>query len=513
MKDYAERVLEDRLSLVKGVSAISIYGANDYVMRVDLDPAAMTVRDITALDVENALRRENVEMPGGTIDGAQRSVPVRVMRDYDTEEHFRRLVIRQDGPSTIYLEDIAKVEAGPKEQDSLSKADGRNVISLAVIPISNANPLEVVEDVKKEIAAFRPFLPEGTTLDDSYDASVFIDGAINEVKNTLFLTIALVVLVLYIFLGNMRATLIPALTVPVSLIAAFIVIYAMGYSINMLTLLALVLAIGLVVDDAIVVLENIYRHLEMGKSPLVAAWHGSREVGFAVIATTVVLVMTFVPIVFLEGTVGQLFSEYALTLAGAVIFSSLLALTLSPMMSSKLLKLNVEPSRFNRWTDSNLRRLDSGYRSLLTAFLKRRWMGAAVLGASLATTAALYPMIPQTFAPMEDRGVLYVIVSGPEGASFDTMSESMEQIEDILLPRVGQGVIDSMFLQTPGWGSRGANSGVMILNLEHWDDRETSVAQLAGQLRKELSSIPNVRPFRFWFSSIGGRSQEPVQLC
>ncbi|CAM3423001.1 efflux RND transporter permease subunit [Parendozoicomonas haliclonae] len=511
LKDYAERVLEDRLSLVKGVSSIDIYGSNDYVMRVDLDPAAMTVRGITALDVESALRRENIEMPGGKIDGAQRSIPVRIMRDYDTEQSFRKLVVRQSGTSTVYLEDVAHVSTGPKVDDSLSKADGRNVISLAVVPISNANPLEVVRDVKAEIAAFRPFLPEGVTLDDSYDASVFIDSAINEVETTLFMTIGLVVIVLYIFLGNMRATLIPALTVPVSLISAFIVIYGMGYSINMLTLLALVLAIGLVVDDAIVVLENIYRHLEMGKTPLVAAWHGSREVGFAVVATTVVLVMTFVPIVFLEGTIGQLFSEYALTLAGAVIFSSLLALTLSPMMSSKLLKLNVKPSRFNRWTEAWLTKMEAGYRKVLTGFVKRRWLGASVLAASLGATAILYPMIPQTFAPSEDRGVLFIMVSGPEGASFDTMAESMEEIEALLLPRVGQGVIDSMFLQTPGWGARGASSGVMILNLELWENRDITVAQLAGQLRKELSAIPNVRAFPIMFSSIGGRSQEPVQ--
>ncbi len=512
LTDYAKRVLQDRLSLVEGVSSVDVSGAREYVMRVELDTQAMAMRGITALDVESALRRENVEMPGGKIDGSQRSVPVRVMRDYDTAESFQQLVIRQDGHSTVYLRDIAKVYTGAKVQDSLSKTNGRNAISLSIVPISNANPLDVVRDVKTEIVAFTPFLPEGTTLTTTFDASVFIEGAINEVENTLFVSIGLVVLVLYIFLGNMRATLIPAITVPVSLISAFIVIYAMGYSINLLTLLALVLAIGLVVDDAIVVLENIYRHLEMGKTPLVAAWQGSREVGFAVVATTVVLVMTFVPIVFMEGTIGKLFSEYAITLAGAVVFSSILALTLSPMMASKLLKMNVKPSRFNRWTEHNLRRIESGYRSLLTSFVKKRWLSVALLAASLGATALLYPMIPQTFTPAEDRGVLFIMVSGPEGASYDTMAESMTEIEKILLPRVGQGVIDSLFLMTPGWGSRGNNSGVMILNLEYWNDRETSVAELAAQLRGELSAIPNVRAFPMMFSSIGGRSEEPVQF-
>ncbi len=414
LKDYAERVLEDRLAIVPGVSSISIMGASSYVMRVDLNTDAMAIRGITALDVETALKRENVEMPGGSITGNQREVTVRIIRDYDTPESFRKLVIRQDGTSTVYLEDVASVNTGAKKQDSLSKVNARNVISLSVTPISNANPLDVVKNVKAEVALVRPFLPAGMTLEDSYDQSVFIQSAINEVKTTLFMTIGLVILVLYIFLGNVRATLIPAVTVPVSLVAAFIVIYAMGYSINMLTLLALVLAIGLVVDDAIVVLENIYRHLEMGKSPLVAAWQGSREVGFAVVATTMVLVATFIPIIFLGGTIGQLFSEYALTLAGAVIFSSVLALTLSPMMGSKLLKLNVKPSRFNQLTEKSLRGVEHIYRRLLTVFVKQRWMGAVLLIGSIAATAIHYPMIPQSFTPPEDRGVLFVKVTGPE---------------------------------------------------------------------------------------------------
>ena len=511
LTDYAERVLTERLSLVPGVSSVDVGGAREYVMRIDLNTNAMTLRGITAGDVETALRRENVEMPGGKIDGAHRTIPVRVIRDYDTAESFQKLVIRQDGQSTVYLQDIARVYTGAKVVDSLSKTNGRNSISLSIVPITDANPVDVVRDVKAEIEAFTPFLPEGTTLITTFDASLFIDGAINEVENTLLVTIALVILVLYIFLGNVRATLIPAVTVPVSLISAFIMIYIMGYSINLLTLLALVLAIGLVVDDAIVVLENIYRHLEMGKTPLVAAWQGSREVGFAVIATTVVLVATFIPIVFMEGTIGKLFSEYALTLAGAVVFSSLIALTLSPMMGSKLLKLNVKPSRFNRWSEHNLRRMESSYRKLLTIFVKQRMLSAVLLLGSLVATVVLYPIIPKTFTPAEDRGVLFIMVSGPEGASYDTMEESMTQIEKMLLPKVGQDVINSLFLMTPAWGNRGSNSGVMILDLKHWHDRTTSVAELANQLRRELSTIPNVRAFPVMFSSIGGRSEEPVQ--
>ena len=437
LTDYAERTLQDRLSIVSGVSSVDVWGARQYVMRIELDTYAMTARGITPLDVESALRRENVEMPGGKIQGDQRSLQVRVMRDYDTVDSFEQLVVRQDGQSTVYLKDVATIRTGAKEEESLSKANGRNVITLAVVPISNANPLEVVNNVKAELELVTPFLPDGTTLMITSDDSVFIQGAIDEVRTTLIITMALVILVLYTFLGNARATLIPAVTVPVSLVSAFIVIFMMGYSINLLTLLALVLAIGLVVDDAIVVLENIHRHLEMGKTPLAAAWHGSREVGFAVVATTLVLVMTFVPIVFMEGTVGRLFSEYALTLAGAVVFSSLIALTLSPMLGSKVLKLNVKPSRFNLWTESCLSKMEWSYEKVLTAFIRKRWLGLILLAGSIGATTLLYPMIPQTFVPPEDRGSLFIVVTGPEGASYNTMEANMEEIEAKLLPRLG----------------------------------------------------------------------------
>ena len=511
LTDYAKRTLQDRLSLVSGVSSVDLGGAREYVMRVELDAEAMAARGITAADVQAALRRENVEMPGGKIRGSQRSIQVRIMRDYDTVDAFRQLVVRQNEQSTVYLKDIATVRTGAREEQNLTKANGHNVVMLSIVPISNANPFEVIADVKKEIAAFTPFLPKGAKLSVLFDASVFIQGSIDQVQSTLFITMGLVILVLYIFLGNARATLIPAITVPVSLIAAFIVIYLMGYSINLVTLLALVLAIGLVVDDAIVVLENIHRHLEMGKTPLAAAWHGAREVGFAVIATTLVLVMTFVPIVFMGGTIGRLFSEYALTLAGAVIFSCLIALTLSPVLGSKLLKLNVKPSFTNRLTDAAFSKLESGYEKLVTVFVKKRWLGLVILLASVGTTAVLYPKVPQAFTPQEDRGNLFIIVRGPEGASYDTMVKSMEQVEAILLPRLGKGVLDTMLMQTPGWGSHGDNSGMLILTLTDWSKRNTDVFTLAKQLRAELSTIPNVQAFPVMRSAIGGRSESPVQ--
>ncbi|WP_066014893.1 efflux RND transporter permease subunit [Endozoicomonas atrinae] len=513
LTDYAERTLQDRLSLVDGVSSVDVMGSREYVMRIELDAQAMAARQITTSDVRSALRRDNVELPAGELTDSLRTLPVRVNRDYNTINDFRRLLIRQDGSSKVYLEDIASIRTEAKEIETLAKANGRNVLSLGIVPLSQANPLEVIQNVKDEIEAFTPFLPEGTYMTTTRDSSIYIQSAIDEVYATLAMTIALVILVLYIFLGNLRATLIPAVTVPVSLISAFIVIHLLGYSINLLTLLALVLAIGLVVDDAIVVLENIHQHLERGEAPLVAAWKGAREVSFAVVATTVVLVMTFVPIVFMEGSVGRLFSEYAMTLIGAVVFSSLIALTLSPMMSSQLLKLNVKPSKASQLIEKAHQWLTDVYRKALLKVLKFQWAGLLLLLASLGVTALLYPMIPQTFTPSEDRGEFIVIVKGPEGANYDSMEESMLQLESKLLPHLGEGVLKYLFVRSPGWGGNsGSNSGILIGTLEDWDDRDVSAAEVMGQVRQLMAGIPNVRAIPVMRSTIGGRSEAPIQF-
>ncbi|WP_419536080.1 efflux RND transporter permease subunit [Endozoicomonas sp.] len=513
LTDYAERTLQDRLSLVDGVSSVDVMGAREYVMRIELDAQAMAARQITTSDVRSALRRDNVELPAGELTDSLRTLPVRVNRDYNTINDFRRLLIRQDGSSKVYLEDIASIRTEAKEIETLAKANGRNVLSLGIVPLSQANPLEVIQNVKDEIEAFTPFLPEGTYMTTTRDSSIYIQSAIDEVYATLAMTIALVILVLYIFLGNLRATLIPAVTVPVSLISAFIVIHLLGYSINLLTLLALVLAIGLVVDDAIVVLENIHQHLERGEPPLVAAWKGAREVSFAVVATTVVLVMTFVPIVFMEGSVGRLFSEYAMTLIGAVVFSSLIALTLSPMMSSQLLKLNVKPSKASQLIEKAHQWLTDVYRKTLVKVLKFQWVGLLLLLASLGVTALLYPMIPQTFTPSEDRGEFIVILKGPEGANYDSMEESMLQLESKLLPHLGEGVLKYLFVRSPGWGGNsGSNSGILIGTLEDWDDRDVSAAEVMGQVRQLMAGIPNVRAIPVMRSTIGGRSEAPIQF-
>ena len=339
LTDYAERYLTDRFSALDGVARVRVGGGLSYAMRIWLDRTALAARGLTVEDVENALRADNVELPAGSVESRMRQFTVRVDRSFRTPEDFRTLVLSRGGDGyLVRLGDVARIEKGAVEDRTFFRGNEVPMVGIGVIKQSRANTLGVTAAARAEAARINASLPDGMEIKQSYDTSVFVQGAIDEVYKTLFIATILVVTVIYLFLGSFRAMLIPAVAVPVSLIATFIILFALDFSINLLTLLALVLAIGLVVDDGIVVLENIHRRMDLGEPPLVAAFEGTRQVGFAVIATTLVLVAVFVPMTFLEGDIGRLFSEFALTMAAAVIFSSLVALTLSPMLASKILK-------------------------------------------------------------------------------------------------------------------------------------------------------------------------------
>mgnify|MGYP001429158377 FL=1 len=345
LTDYAERYLVDRYSTLDGVARIRIGGGLRYAMRVWLDRQELAARGLSVSDVEDALRSENVELPAGSLESDVRLFKARVERKFKEPEDFGKLVLAEgDDGYLIRLADVARVELGVEENRIMFRGNEVPMVGIGTIKQSTANTIDVARQVKVLTAEINKSLPEGMSIEESYDASVFIEEAINEVYTTLFIAIACVIVVIYLFFGSVRATLVPAVTVPVSVIATFIVVYSLGFSINLLTLLALVLAIGLVVDDAIVMLENIVRRIqEPGEPPLLAAYRGARQVGFAVIATTLVLVAVFVPITFLEGDIGRLFTEFALTIAAAVCFSSLVALTLSPMLASKVLSHQSRP--------------------------------------------------------------------------------------------------------------------------------------------------------------------------
>lgn len=513
LTDYVDRVLLDRFSLISGVSSVDVSGGLYKVMYVKLKPEQMAGRGVTTTDITSALRSENIESPGGEVRNDQIVMSVRTARSYNQAEDFEYLVVKRASDSSpIYLKDVADVYIGAENENSTFKSDGVVNVSMGIVPQSDANPLEVASLVHKQVEDIQQFLPEGTRLAIDYDSTVFIERSIAEVYSTLFITGGLVILVLYIFIGQARATLIPAVTVPVSLISSFIAAYYFGFSINLITLMALILSIGLVVDDAIVVVENIFHHIENGEKPLLAAYKGTREVGFAVIATTLVLVMVFLPISFMDGMVGLLFTEFSVLLAMSVIFSSLIALTLTPVLGSKLLKANVKPNRFNQFIDRMFGRLESGYRKVLKGALKWKWAAPVIIMACIGGSWGLMQQVPAQLTPSEDRGVIFAFVRGADATSYNRMAANMDIVEERLMPLLGQGFLKSFSIQSPAFGGNaGDQTGFVIMILDDWNDRDVTAQESLGQVRKALAGIPDVRVFPFMPGFRGG-SSEPVQF-
>ncbi|MPW37277.1 multidrug efflux RND transporter permease subunit [Vibrio sp. B1Z05] len=513
LTDYVDRVLLDRFSLLSGVSSVQVSGGLYKVMYVKLKPTLMAGRGVTTSDITAALKSENIESPGGEVRNDAIVMSVRTDRTYNNEKDFNYLVVRTTASGTpIYLKDVADVYLGAKNEDSTFRSDGVVNVSLGIIPQSDANPLNVATAVHKQVDDIQKFLPKGTRLAVDYDSTVFIDRSISEVYNTLFITGGLVILVLYIFIGQARATLIPAVTVPVSLISSFIAAYYFGFSINLITLMALILSIGLVVDDAIVVVENIFHHIERGESPLLAAYKGTREVGFAVVATTLVLVMVFLPISFMDGMVGLLFTEFSVLLAMSVLFSSLIALTLTPVLGSKILKANVKPNRFNKGVECLFGKLDRVYRRLLTIALRFKWVAPIVIVSCFAGSYYLMKSVPAQLTPQEDRGVLFAFARGADATSYNRMAVNMDVIESRLKPLLGKGLLKSFSIQSPAFGGNaGDQTGFVIMILEDWAVRDMSAGQALGVIRKTLADIPDVKVFPM-LPGFRGRSSEPVQF-
>ncbi|MFI3245582.1 MAG: efflux RND transporter permease subunit [Ferrimonas sp.] len=513
LTDFAERSVEDRLSLLNGVSSISYMGSLTKVMYIELDPERMAGYGVTGADIKAALNAGNIESPGGQLRNDVLSMSVRTERLYRTEEDFGYLEIRRgDDGYPIYLQDVAKVYLGAKNEDNTFKENGESTLALGVVAMSDANPMVVAQAVREQVALMQDFLPEGTVVEVGYDKTLFIENAINEVYSTLMVTAGLVVLVLYLFIGQARATLIPAITVPVSLISAFMAAYLFGFSINLLTMMALILAIGLVVDDAIVVVENISHHLKQGKSPLLAAYDGTREVGFAVIATTMVLVMVFLPIAFMDGMVGLMFTEFAVVLAMAVVFSSLIALTLAPAIASKVLKNEGKVNPLIRLVRTGIAWLERVYRQVLVLVLKGRWLAPVVIIACILGSGWLINKVPTQFAPTEDRGLIFAFVKGAEGTSYNRMAANMAIVEERMMGMLGQGLIKSFSIQTPAFGGRASDqTGFVIIRLEDWNDRELHASEILPMISNQLSGIADVS-VRPMMPGFGGGSSEPVQF-
>ncbi|MEZ9537983.1 efflux RND transporter permease subunit [Pseudomonadota bacterium] len=514
LTDYARRYLVDRFSVVDGVANIRLGGGKVYAMRVWIDRQALAARKLTVADVESALRSENVELPAGSIESKERHFTVRVDRSFRTAEDFASLVITQgDDGYLVKLGDVAKVQIGSEEERIMFRGNTESMIGLGVSKQSTSNTLEVARAANELVDVINPTLPAGMEIKRSYDSSVFIEASIKEVYQTLFIAMLLVIVVIYLFLGSVRAMLIPALTVPVSLMGTFIVLYSLGYTINLLTLLAMILAIGMVVDDAIVMLENIHRRIEQGDSPLKAAYLGGREVAFAVVATTLVLIAVFMPITFLEGDLGKLFKEFAVTMSAAVIFSSLVALTLSPMMCSKLLKPAGESTWLVRKVDDVMDKLSAIYQSHLVSAIKKPYLIGVIVVVAFALSGYLLKQVPQEFAPREDRGSMFLVVNGPEGASFEYIEKYMDEIEGRLMPLVESGDVKRLLIRAPRGFGRSANfsNGMAIIVLEDWAERRPA-SEIITDIRARISDLAGVRAFPIMRQAFGRGVGKPVQF-
>jgi multidrug efflux pump len=511
--DYADRHLLDRFSVVDGVAEARIFGRKRYSMRVWLDRRALAARMLTVQDVESALYTENVELPAGRLESEDREFTIRVEKGYSTPEEFRRLVVsRGDDGHLVRLGDVARVEIAPEDLRDSFTADGKSAVGIGISRQSTANTLAVINGVKRVMRELQPNLPEGMEIIVLRDSSVFIEAAIREVRVALLIACLLVVGIIFVFLGSARAAMVPAVTVPISLISAFIVLYAFGFSVNLLTSLALVLAIGLLVDDSIVVLENIHRRIEGGEPPLLAAFRGVNEVAFAVIATTLVLVAVFVPISLMGGDTGKLFTEFAFAITGAVVFSSIVALTLSPMMCSKFLRPRETEGALIKTVDRIFQRIVAWYDRALHLCMRHPLASLAVIILMFGAIWVMMSNIISEYEPQEDRGSLMVRMTAPEGTGFEASREYMSRVTDKVTPLIDSGEVSHMIAITPGWGSSGVNSGVGIADLAPWEDRERSAGQIARELSGELSKVMGVRVFVFQPSGLSFYFGQPIQF-
>ncbi len=511
LSDYADRQIVDRLAVLDGVSQIRIGGERRYAMRVWLDREAMAARDITVDDVETALRRNNLELPAGRVESITRELTVRTDSRLNTPDEFSNLVIKRVGNYPIRLGEIARVERGVENDKTVLRSNANNAVGLGIIRQSQANVISVSDAVRAEIGAIEESLPPGMELMIGYDESVFIRESIREVLITLGIAVTMVVLVIFVFLRSVRATFVPAVTIPVAVIGAFSVMGPLGFSVNVLTLLALVLAIGLVVDDAIVMLENIQRRIDEGEPPLLAAYRGARQVGFAIVATTLTLVAVFVPIAFMEGNVGRLFTEFGFVLAAAVIFSSIVALTLAPMLCSKWLRPTRSEGGLVGSTEAVFIGLTNGYRWALERAINLPLLVIGICAIAGGVAFMLAQALPEELSPTEDRGVIIIPSQAPQGSSAAYTDHHVRQIEDVLQPYVESGDVFRV-LSVVGFRNRYEN-GFTIVGLSHWRDRDVSQQEIAAEIFPQLLSIPGVRAFAVNPPGLGQSGfQQPIQF-
>lgn len=500
LSEYAEVNFKERLQTISGVSSVGIWGSKRYSIRMRMDPLLLAAYKITPLDVRQAVTRENVELPSGTIEGSTMELTVRTLGKFKTVEDFNNLIILKNEGRIVRFSDIGVAEVDAENTRSILKRNGVPMVACILTPQPGANYINIVDAAEKAVADLKKSLPEDIEVGIGFDNTIFIRDSISEVKTTIFKAFALVVLIIFLFLRSWRTTLIPIIAIPISLIGSFFVMYLAGFSINILTLLAMVLVIGLVVDDAIVVMENIYTKVERGIPPKEASIEGSKEIFFAVISTTITLVSVFFPIVFLQGVTGSLFREFSIVIAGAVLISSFVALTFTPMISSKLLKVGANEGRFYRFSEPFFVWLNKAYMNSLTNFMMRRWLAVAFLLISLGFIIWLWTSIPSEMAPLEDRSMLTVSSTAQEGATYDYMLKYTDEMWDLIDKDVKE---KESVLEMVGNGGR--NKSNFQISLVNPSLRNRTQQEIADELSPKVARLTGARSFVTQQQTFGGR--------
>ncbi len=509
LSDIGDRIVKRRLQSIPGVGRAQIYGERRYSMRIWLSTPELAARSLTVQDVQRAIQTRNVEIPAGRIESERREFTVRSLGELKTPEEFGDLVVSSEDGQIVRLRDLGRVELGPETERSYWRYNGNPAVGVGLVRQSKANLVEVSDRVREALPEIREALPPGVQFSLSFDQADFVRRSIREAQEALILAGVLVVLIIFVFLRNVRATIIPGLAIPTSITAAFAILYALGFSVNNFTLLALILAMGIVVDDAIIVMENAYRHQEdLGEEPEQAATRGTREIAFAVIATTVALVAVFAPLAFLSGTAGRLFNEFGIALAGAVVVSSFVALTLTPMLSAKILRVPSSHGRLFYVFERGFSAISLGYARSLAYAVKHRLL--VVLGATAVAGMAVvvFNALEREFLPPEDRGFLFGSTQGPEGASLDYMDGYQRQVEAVVARTEG---VKAYFSSVGSNQWRAAvNGGFVFVPLEDWSTRDRSVEEILGEIQPQFLAIPGIMAFVFQPPAIGWGS--PVQF-
>jgi multidrug efflux pump len=504
LSEIAELTFKEQLQTVSGVSSVTIWGEKRYAMRIWLDPAKLAGYQMTPLDVRNALSRENVELPAGSIEGNTTELTIRTLGLMTTPEEFNSLILKQEGNQLIRVRDIGRAELGPEDLRGIMKMNNIPMVATVIIPQPGANHIDIVDDVRDRLEFIKKDLPDDVEIEVGFDNTDYIRASIREVETTIYVAFFLVVVIIFFFLRDWRTTIIPILVIPVSLVGSFFIMYLAGFTINVLTLLAIVLSIGLVVDDAIVMMENIYVKIEQGMTPLEAGMKGANEIFFAIIATTITLVAVFFPIVFLEGMTGRLFREFSIVIAGAVAISSFVALTFTPMLSTKLLKSRQKHNRFYNWSEKYFVKLNNVYKNSLNAFLKRRYISLIILVGAGILIFVLWSIIPAEMAPLEDRSQFNVNVTPPEGSTYEFNYDYVEDVGTLVEDMVPEA--DKITTMV-----RGSWAFVRTV-LTHPSERERSQQEIASELSAELRKMTKARASVIQQSTFGGRrARQPIQ--